>query len=94
MESTSQAPDDRIGALTRDLLAWLERAPRTYTETMEAWRSHCPRLSIWEDALADGLVRVVLDRSTSPAREIVVVTDEGRAAMRRGVTFPQVETRG
>jgi hypothetical protein len=25
---------------------------------MEAWHSHCPRLTIWEDALADDLVRV------------------------------------
>jgi hypothetical protein len=25
---------------------------------MEAWKSSCPRLTVWEDALADGLVRV------------------------------------
>jgi hypothetical protein len=25
---------------------------------MDAWSTHCPRLSIWEDALGDGLVRV------------------------------------
>ena len=27
-------------------------------ETIDAWHSHCPRLTIWEDALADDLVRV------------------------------------
>jgi len=44
--------------LTRDLLSWIARTPRTYGETMEVWRTSCPRLSIWEDAIGDGLVRV------------------------------------
>jgi hypothetical protein len=44
--------------LTVQLLAWLGERPRSYGETMEAWHSHCPRLTIWEDALADDLVRV------------------------------------
>lgn len=44
--------------LTRDLLAWIATTPRTYRETMDAWRTSCPRLSIWEDAVGDGLVRV------------------------------------
>ena len=44
--------------LTRDLLDWIALAPRTYRETMEVWRTTCPRLSIWEDAIGDGLVRV------------------------------------
>lgn len=25
---------------------------------MEAWRSNCPRQSVWEDALLDGLIQV------------------------------------
>ncbi len=45
-------------ALTLDLLEWISSRPRTYAETMEAWRSHCPRLLVWEDALESGLVRV------------------------------------
>jgi hypothetical protein len=45
-------------SLTRDLLTWIAAAPRTYRETMEVWRTSCPRLSIWEDAVGDGLVRV------------------------------------
>lgn len=44
---------------TLELLAWLAARPRTYGETLEVWRTSCPRLSVWEDALADGLVRVV-----------------------------------
>lgn len=47
------------GALTIQLLEWISVRPRSYEETMDAWRSSCPRLSIWEDALLDGLVSVV-----------------------------------
>ena len=49
--------------LTRDLLAWIAAAPRTYRETMDVWRTSCPRLSIWEDAVGDGLVRVRTGRA-------------------------------
>ena len=45
-------------APTLELLDWVASRPRTYAETMEAWRSHCPRLLVWEDALLAGLVRV------------------------------------
>lgn len=68
-----------IGPLTRDMLTWLTQQPRTYAETMEAWRSSCPRLTIWEDALADGLVRV--EGGGAARREIVVVTLRGRALL-------------
>ena len=39
-------------------LSWVADRPRNYHDTMEAWRSTCPRLSIWEDALGDELVRL------------------------------------
>jgi hypothetical protein len=58
---------------TLQLLAWLNERERTYAETMDAWHSHCPRLTVWEDALADGLVQVV--RSSAESR--VVVTARG-----------------
>ena len=47
-----------VSAPTLQLLEWIDEQPRSYAETMEAWHSHCPRLTIWEDALADGLVEV------------------------------------
>ena len=37
-------------------LAWVADRPRDYAETMAAWRTTCPRLSVWEDAVIDGLV--------------------------------------
>ena len=45
-------------ALTAQLLAWVAERPRSYCETMEAWRTTCPRLTIWEDAVSDGLGEV------------------------------------
>jgi hypothetical protein len=49
----SQAP-----ALTVQMLAWLDEQPRSYADALEMWKTSCPRLSIWEDALADGLLAV------------------------------------
>ena len=61
-------------SLTLELLSWVDARPRTYAETMEAWRSTCPRHSTWEDALIDGLIQVV-DRAQ------VVLTPAGRAVL-------------
>ena len=70
--------------LTLQMLAWLASRPRTYGETMEAWRTSCPRLSIWEDALAD---RLILVSRAGPAagqsRSMVELTAEGRALLDR-----------
>ena len=79
--SPTEAAVPSISPLTRDLLIWLARIPRTYTETMEAWRSTCPRLTIWEDALADGLVQVESGRGTRISELMVVVTPRGYAAL-------------
>jgi hypothetical protein len=60
-------------ALMFDLLDWISSRPRTYAETMDAWRSNCPRLLVWEDALLAGLVRVASSR--------VELTPVGEAAL-------------
>jgi hypothetical protein len=46
-------------ALIRELLVWVAARPRTYRETMEAWRTSCPRLPVWEDATDGGLVALL-----------------------------------
>jgi hypothetical protein len=43
-------------ALTVQFLAWVRDARPTHDAVLDAWQSSCPRLSIWEDALIDGLV--------------------------------------
>ena len=47
---------DVLAPLTLDFLAWLAAEPRDYADVMEAWRTSCPRLTIWEDAIDAGLV--------------------------------------
>jgi len=43
-------------ALTLQMLEWIVDKPHPYAEVLEVWRTTCPRLSIWEDACADGLI--------------------------------------
>ncbi len=66
---------------TLELLAWLSARPRTYRETMDAWRTNCPRLSVWEDALAEGLVEV---RREGAGDTLVALTGAGRTALNGG----------
>ena len=64
-------------------LAWVADRPRSYPETMDAWRSTCPHLSVWEDAIIDGLVRI--DNGNGRA---VVLTPRGRKVLRTGAAAP------
>lgn len=63
------------GALTLQFLEWVAEAPRSHADVIETWRSSCPRLSIWEDAVLDGLVRY------DAAARVVRLTERGRAAL-------------
>jgi predicted permease len=47
---------DTVEALILDLLEWLIVRDRTYEEVMDAWRTSCPRLPVWEDANDRGLI--------------------------------------
>jgi hypothetical protein len=38
-------------SLVLDLVEWLAKRPRPYRDVMDAWRTSCTRLAIWEDAL-------------------------------------------
>lgn len=40
-----------VDALIVDLLEWIGPTARDYAEVQEAWRTSCPRLPIWEDAI-------------------------------------------
>ena len=59
-------------------LSWVADRPRDYPQTMEAWHSTCPRLSVWEDAIIDGLV--LLDNNAGRA---VKLTSKGRATLEK-----------
>jgi hypothetical protein len=47
---------DPVAALILDFVAWIAARPRRYTDVMEAWRTSCPRLTVWEDSLDQGYV--------------------------------------
>jgi hypothetical protein len=62
-----------VDALVLDLVEWVARKDRSYEETMDAWRTSCPRLPVWEDACDHGLVSV----EDSEGRVCVRVTPAG-----------------
>jgi hypothetical protein len=45
-----------VDALVLDLLEWIGPEPRAYSEVIEAWRTSCPRLPVWEEASARGFI--------------------------------------
>ncbi|MBS0559265.1 MAG: hypothetical protein JSR21_04345 [Proteobacteria bacterium] len=66
---------DPVEALLGDMLAWLDAKPRTYAEAIEAWRTSCPRLPVWEEAHDRGFVA----HAREGAAAFVRVTPQGRA---------------
>ena len=62
-------------SLVLDLVEWVDAAPRSYAEVMDAWRTSCPRLTVWEDAIDQDLLRRTAS-AEGPAQ--VVVTARGR----------------
>lgn len=65
--------------LMREFLKWVSSRPRTYAEAMEAWRSTCPRQTVWEDALIDGFIQV--ESNGTPHQSEVTLTPRGRAIL-------------
>jgi hypothetical protein len=47
----------RPDALVLDFVEWVGASPRRYRDVMDAWKTSCPRLTIWEDAIDQGLVQ-------------------------------------
>ena len=66
-----------VHPLTLQFLAWVASRGRTYAEAMEAWQTTCPRHTVWEDALIDGLIQV----ETEALRSEVTLTPRGRGIL-------------
>jgi hypothetical protein len=47
---------DTVESLILDLLEWIGPDSRPYPEVLDAWRTSCPRLPVWEDANDRGFV--------------------------------------
>jgi hypothetical protein len=72
-------PDSVTESLILDLLEWLAKRDRSYEEVMDAWRTSCPELPVWEDANDRGLVT----RQQVQGRLIVRVSPSGLALLER-----------
>lgn len=72
--------DDTVDALVLDLLEWMGPSPRPYAEVIEAWRTSCPRLPVWEEANERGFVT---RQSHSDTGALVSVSPAGQDHLRR-----------
>jgi hypothetical protein len=76
VSSMNHDPD----ALVLDFVEWIAASSRTYSEVMDAWKTSCPRLTIWEDAIDRGLVQrcrrdgVLSIEATPAGRELLAKT--------------------
>jgi hypothetical protein len=68
-----------LDPLVLDLVEWVAKEPRPYADVIDAWRTSCPRLTVWEEACDRGLVarKPVDGRGT-----IVEVTASGTRFLR------------
>jgi hypothetical protein len=62
-----------VSLIMLQFLAWAAERPRRREDVREAWRS-CPRISVWEDAIMDGLVAFNRDG-------VIALTERGQAAL-------------
>jgi hypothetical protein len=67
---------DTVDNLVLDLLEWLGPSPRPYPEVLEAWRTSCPRLPVWEEANDQGYIE---RHHSSGVGQFVSVSEVGAA---------------
>jgi hypothetical protein len=74
----STGPETAPAALLVQLLAWIAARRRLYGDTMDAWRTSCPRLPVWEDAVERGLIEIVRGAEPGLRASEVRLTRAGR----------------
>ena len=75
---------DPVEPLILDLLEWIGPHSRPYAEVLEAWRTSCPRLPVWEEANKRGFI----DHLHEQGREaLVVVSPRGLAHLKAQRAF-------
>lgn len=72
-------------SLILDLLECVANGERSYEEVMDAWRTSCPRLPIWEEANDRRLVT----REEVNGRSIVRITSSGLALLEQRRPSPR-----
>ena len=81
LEQSSVPCPPAPSALMLELLAWVAARPRTYSETMEAWRTSCPRVPVWEDAITAEFIEVLPRDGGGMSGSAVRITPLGRAVL-------------
>ncbi|MEX2206509.1 MAG: hypothetical protein WEF50_09815 [Myxococcota bacterium] len=71
---------EALDALILDLLESIAPRPRPYREVIDAWRTSCPRLPVWEEALDRELLEL---HSADDGALLVRVTASGREFLAR-----------
>lgn len=76
-----------MSTLTEQFLIWVCDGPRSYADAIDAWRSSCPRLTIWEDAIRDGLIRIDRAGDGTMKQARVRLTAKGEAVVKNAHTL-------
>lgn len=79
-QQTAEQTDASVEHLLLDLIAWIADGPRSYADVLDAWRTSCPRLPIWEEAVDRGFVRRVAGGADGT---VIHVTRTGAAFLSR-----------
>ena len=74
-----------LDPLVRDLVAWIGDG-RPYAEVMDAWKTSCPRLPVWEEATGRGLLACT--REEPGGTEWVRLTAAGERLLRQDRAVP------
>ena len=75
------APTNNVlDPLVLDFVEWIAKEPRAYADVLDAWRTSCPRLTVWEDAIDRGLV--MRKPVAGEQRTRVEVTEAGERFLR------------
>ena len=77
---------DTLAPLILDFLEWIAAKPRPYSEVMEAWRTSCPRFTVWEDVVEQGFV---IRRCGAGNELLIDLTPLGRSFLQGSGRVPQ-----
>jgi hypothetical protein len=70
---------DTLDPLVLDFVEWVAGEQRSYADVLDAWKTSCPRLTVWEEASERGFVM----RLYVPRHGVFIgVTPAGRAFLR------------
>ena len=79
---------DPVDTLVIDLLEWIGPGVRPYSEVIDAWRTSCPRLPVWEEANARGYI---VSEHIAGAGALISLSPTGRDMLKQRRTSSSVQ---